>query len=428
MLLEYSRRERRGRPRPVAPGAARPRHAIRRGCGPCGSAARPSVPGVARGRLRGATQPREADDERARRVHRPRTRPLLGCAGNEEQDAGRNRSRSHGGADSHARPFPAVDPAAVLGCSDHPQRGRCQRRSVCAARKVRIHVREPLVRPEGEGLRDAGRVPGRGGRVDPLPGRKPPRFDGVPRLSEAGAFDRRRRRLPRVVRSVGGWRATPASPKAGRSSRATTRVAAPQVRMRDVIVIGAGAGGPVVAKELAARGLDVLLLEAGPRFARSERDWSHLENEASNPPRESFASDPATAPSRRGRATSRRTPSCGRRQASAARRFTTSATRRVRCLARSPTTTAPTRMPTTARTSSHSGTASSFRTTSGWSTHCRCRPLRWGRRRCGSSRPQRRSASRSRPRRTSPGPRFARRRTPSSSQREPRVARTTARS
>jgi choline dehydrogenase-like flavoprotein len=53
--------------------------------------------------------------------------------------------------------------------------------------------------------------------------------------------------------------------------------------MRDVIVIGAGAGGPVVAKELAARGLDVLLLEAGPRFARPEREWSHLENKASNP-------------------------------------------------------------------------------------------------------------------------------------------------
>jgi choline dehydrogenase-like flavoprotein len=53
--------------------------------------------------------------------------------------------------------------------------------------------------------------------------------------------------------------------------------------MRDVIVVGAGAGGPVVAKELAARGLDVLLLEAGPRFAHSEREWSHLENEASNP-------------------------------------------------------------------------------------------------------------------------------------------------
>ena len=38
--------------------------------------------------------------------------------------------------------------------------------------------------------------------------------------------------------------------------------------MRDVIIIGAGGGGPVVAKELAARGLDVLLLEAGPALRR----------------------------------------------------------------------------------------------------------------------------------------------------------------
>ena len=53
--------------------------------------------------------------------------------------------------------------------------------------------------------------------------------------------------------------------------------------MRDVIVIGAGGGGPVVAKELAARGLDVLLLEAGPRHAHPEKDWRHLENDANNP-------------------------------------------------------------------------------------------------------------------------------------------------
>src|SRR6266540_3520076 len=53
--------------------------------------------------------------------------------------------------------------------------------------------------------------------------------------------------------------------------------------MRDVIVVGAGGAGPVVAKELAVRGLDVLLLEAGPEFAHSEREWSHLENEANNP-------------------------------------------------------------------------------------------------------------------------------------------------
>lgn len=53
--------------------------------------------------------------------------------------------------------------------------------------------------------------------------------------------------------------------------------------MRDVIVVGAGGAGPVVAKELAARGLDVLLLEAGPRFASPEREWSHFESEANNP-------------------------------------------------------------------------------------------------------------------------------------------------
>ncbi|WP_166351332.1 GMC family oxidoreductase N-terminal domain-containing protein [Phytoactinopolyspora limicola] len=53
--------------------------------------------------------------------------------------------------------------------------------------------------------------------------------------------------------------------------------------MRDVIIIGAGGGGPVVAKELAARGLDVLLLEAGPRHADPESEWTHLENDANNP-------------------------------------------------------------------------------------------------------------------------------------------------
>lgn len=40
--------------------------------------------------------------------------------------------------------------------------------------------------------------------------------------------------------------------------------------MRDVIIVGAGAGGAVVAKELAARGLDILLLEAGLRLEDSE--------------------------------------------------------------------------------------------------------------------------------------------------------------
>jgi choline dehydrogenase-like flavoprotein len=53
--------------------------------------------------------------------------------------------------------------------------------------------------------------------------------------------------------------------------------------MRDVIVIGAGGGGPVVAKELAARGLDVLVLEGGPWYRNPEQEWSRYENDANNP-------------------------------------------------------------------------------------------------------------------------------------------------
>ncbi len=53
--------------------------------------------------------------------------------------------------------------------------------------------------------------------------------------------------------------------------------------MRDVIIIGAGGGGPVVAKELAAQGLDVLMLEAGGRNANPEQDWTHFEDDGNNP-------------------------------------------------------------------------------------------------------------------------------------------------
>ncbi|MEA2589234.1 MAG: hypothetical protein QOH66_2161, partial [Actinomycetota bacterium] len=53
--------------------------------------------------------------------------------------------------------------------------------------------------------------------------------------------------------------------------------------MRDVIVIGAGGGGPVVAKELAAKGLDVLVLEAGPWYRDPENEWSRYEDDANDP-------------------------------------------------------------------------------------------------------------------------------------------------
>lgn len=63
--------------------------------------------------------------------------------------------------------------------------------------------------------------------------------------------------------------------------------------VRDVIIAGAGGGGAVVAKELAARGLDVLLLEAGPGFEDLEGDWNHFESDANNPSLGYFRFGPA---------------------------------------------------------------------------------------------------------------------------------------
>jgi choline dehydrogenase-like flavoprotein len=53
--------------------------------------------------------------------------------------------------------------------------------------------------------------------------------------------------------------------------------------VRDVIVVGCGGGGPVIATELARHGLDVLVLESGPRFPRPGQEWTRLENDANNP-------------------------------------------------------------------------------------------------------------------------------------------------
>jgi len=50
---------------------------------------------------------------------------------------------------------------------------------------------------------------------------------------------------------------------------------------QDVIIIGAGGGGPVVAKELAERGIRVLMLEAGP-WLDPDRDFTRLEDDMSS--------------------------------------------------------------------------------------------------------------------------------------------------
>ncbi len=53
--------------------------------------------------------------------------------------------------------------------------------------------------------------------------------------------------------------------------------------MRDAIVIGAGGGGGAIAKELAGRGLDVLVLEGGPWYRDPEKEWSRYEHDANDP-------------------------------------------------------------------------------------------------------------------------------------------------
>src|SRR6185503_15312405 len=85
----------------------------------------------------------------------------------------------------------------------------------------------------------------------------------------------------------GSSRSSTVPPRGTPSSAATTAAIARRgsagATVRDVIVIGAGGGGPVIAKELAERGLDVLILEAGARNAKPEEEWRHLENDANNP-------------------------------------------------------------------------------------------------------------------------------------------------
>lgn len=51
----------------------------------------------------------------------------------------------------------------------------------------------------------------------------------------------------------------------------------------DVIIIGAGGGGPVAAKELAEQGLRVLQLEAGGHATNPEQDYTHSEADMNNP-------------------------------------------------------------------------------------------------------------------------------------------------
>ena len=196
-------------------------------------------------------------------------------------------------------------------------------------------------------------------RVDSLPRRQPARPRRLSRLLGGG---RLRREAPARPAPAGRLAADALRRRRRRAQGAQgllARTEAGRIRVRDVIVVGAGGGGPVVAKELAARGLDVLLLEAGAAFAHSRARVVALRERGEQPgdgllPLRARRPHAAAA----GCATCRRTASSGRRPASAARPCTTSATRRARCPGVSRTTPAPTRTRTTAITRSRSATAS----------------------------------------------------------------------
>jgi len=52
----------------------------------------------------------------------------------------------------------------------------------------------------------------------------------------------------------------------------------------DAIVIGSGAGGGIVAKELAAAGLSVIVFERGKKYTQAHFNHSELESQYSVPP------------------------------------------------------------------------------------------------------------------------------------------------
>src|SRR3954463_16576589 len=186
--------------------------------------------------------------------------------------------------------------------------------------------------------------------------------------------------------------------------------------MRDIIVIGAGGGGAVAAKELAALGLDVLVLEAGAGWG-PDVDWTPCEIDQAN----STSGVLRFGPSDRTRPPwPRELGQQGMLWQVAGVGGTTQHyygnwPRAYPGVFRD--TTEPTQVRTTARTSSRSRTATSCRTTSGLRRRCPSRRRRWDARRGRSSAVHRRvhSASPCSGRRPRHAPVTARRRTPSSS-------------
>ena len=280
-------------------------------------------------------------------------------AGNESTDARRHRRRDDCRClIAHARPVPSR-PAAVVGDGgDDPQPVRDAGRPGVAARAVRGAVREPLRREEGAGLPDR-REPAGGERgLDPLPRRESARTSSRSSRTPRSASSTRSDAASGAGRSAGAVVLRTASPTAATSSSATSRTGGSDP-MRDVIVVGAGGGGPVVAKELAARGLDVLVLEAGAGLRRQRAGLDALRDrgEQSGDRRVPLRPRRPHAAAVGARAAAELLPLAGGRRrrddAALLRQLAARDARGLLGLHR-----APTRPPTTARTRSRSPTAS----------------------------------------------------------------------
>ena len=201
-------------------------------------------------------------------------------AGARPRPPGRRRDRV---AAAQRRSHPAL--ARVR---DDDELLRHAREPAGGQRRVPVAVRPAHVRREGAGVGDVReadpdlvaidrRQPARAADRDGVGRaalRRPARCSSSPPSAPTASTRRStRRRASSPARPV-GWPITSYQPngrsRAGTSSWATAkdRKEADRLMARDVIIIGAGGGGPVVAKELAARGLDVLLLEAGPVLRR----------------------------------------------------------------------------------------------------------------------------------------------------------------
>src|SRR5439155_1745076 len=182
-------------------------------------------------------------------AHAPLGAPLLALA----------RRRVHGAGDTARRPDRAR-PARARAPDAAPRRRQgdlvAHLRGLLRALDARLHL-------PGQRARRLGDLPP---RPAPAASREPeaPRPDALLRAPGGVARPRLRRRPPPTEAARRAERRTPC--RAARDMTDGAAVAHDVHELADVVVVGSGAGGAVVARELAVRGRGVVLVEEGGFF------------------------------------------------------------------------------------------------------------------------------------------------------------------